>query len=153
MRTDTYNGNTIYTVLTDYQGVTNGGNGWLRNFTFSPTNNTITLSSYSPYIPQSNYSAPTVLPYTMSATSNLRADRHKHQRCIGNNNQYYVAFTLQFHRIRMVCHCKQWNHHHNRPNMDVHNRNRYTINVGHLLQDGCIMLRSQHRISCRRYCH
>ena len=70
MRTDTYNGNTIYTVLTDYQGVTNGGNGWLRMFTFSPANNTITLSSHSPYLNTSNYSPATVLPYTMAATNN-----------------------------------------------------------------------------------
>ena len=71
MRTDTYNNNTIYTVLSDYQGVTNGGNGWLRIFTFSPSSNTITISSHSPYLGQSDYSAPIVLPYTMSDASSF----------------------------------------------------------------------------------
>jgi hypothetical protein len=70
MRTDTYDGNTIYTVLSDYQTQTGGGNGWLRTFTFSPADNNITIASYSPYLDQSNWSGnpPIVLPYNMSAT-------------------------------------------------------------------------------------
>ena len=71
MRTDTYNNSTVYTVLSDYQGLTNGGNGWLRIFTFSPSNNTITISSHSPYLGQSDYSAPIVLPYIMADVSSF----------------------------------------------------------------------------------
>ena len=41
-RVDTYNGNTIYSVLQDYQSEANGGDSWLRYFTFSPANNKIT---------------------------------------------------------------------------------------------------------------
>jgi hypothetical protein len=40
-RTDVYNGNTIYSVLQDYQDEANGGDSWLRYFTFSPANNKI----------------------------------------------------------------------------------------------------------------
>ncbi|MCX6865713.1 MAG: hypothetical protein NTV46_05730, partial [Verrucomicrobia bacterium] len=43
-RVDTYNGNTIYSVLQDYQDEANGGDSWLRYFTFSPANNKITAN-------------------------------------------------------------------------------------------------------------
>ncbi len=46
------NGNTIYTLLSDYQNQDppggEGGNGWLRIMEFSPGTNTITVSTYSP---------------------------------------------------------------------------------------------------------
>ena len=42
------NGNTIYTLLSDYQNQPNGGNGWLRIMEFSPANNEITVSTFSP---------------------------------------------------------------------------------------------------------
>ncbi|MEJ7585932.1 MAG: LamG-like jellyroll fold domain-containing protein [Ferruginibacter sp.] len=49
-RSDTYNGNTIYTVMSDYQnGYTNGGNGYLRIMEFKPAENIITVKTYSPY--------------------------------------------------------------------------------------------------------
>jgi hypothetical protein len=49
-RTDTNNGNTIYTLLSDYQEQGNGGNGYLRIMKFSPSNNLISVTSYSPYV-------------------------------------------------------------------------------------------------------
>lgn len=51
-RSDTYNGNVIHTLMTDYQGRTNGGNGWFRLMKFSPTNNTISVKTYSPWLNQ-----------------------------------------------------------------------------------------------------
>lgn len=45
-RADVYQGRTVYSVLQDYQGRTNGGDGWLRYFVFSPANNTITAKTY-----------------------------------------------------------------------------------------------------------
>ncbi len=45
-RSDTFQGRTVYSVLQDYQGRVNGGDGWLRYFIFSPTNNTITAKTY-----------------------------------------------------------------------------------------------------------
>lgn len=45
-RTDTFEGRVVHTVLQDYQGRTNGGDGWLRYFIFSPANNTITAKTY-----------------------------------------------------------------------------------------------------------
>jgi hypothetical protein len=46
-RSDTFNGNTVNSLLSDYQGRTNGGNGWMRIMTFSPANNTIRRGSIS----------------------------------------------------------------------------------------------------------
>ena len=38
----------VQTVLADYQGRSNGGDGWLRILTFSPVNNEIRVKTYSP---------------------------------------------------------------------------------------------------------
>ncbi len=49
-RIDVFNGNTIHTVMADYQsGYTNGGNGWLRIMQFLPNLNQIAVKTYSPY--------------------------------------------------------------------------------------------------------
>lgn len=49
-RTDIFNGDTIHTLLADYQNRTNGGDGWLRLMRFSPLNNTISVKTYSPWL-------------------------------------------------------------------------------------------------------
>jgi hypothetical protein len=46
-RTDTFNGNTVHTLVSDYQGRTNGGSGFLRLLEFSPSNNVIRVKTYS----------------------------------------------------------------------------------------------------------
>ncbi len=48
MRQDVYNGNTVYSVLSDYQTHNRGGNGWLRILEFSPSNNVVRVKTYSP---------------------------------------------------------------------------------------------------------
>lgn len=48
-RQDTFNGNTIRTFVADYQGWTNGGNGFMRLMEFSPSNNTVVVQTYSPW--------------------------------------------------------------------------------------------------------
>lgn len=50
-REDIYMGQTtIRTYLADYQGWTNGGNGYMRLMKFSVTNNTVSVRTYSPYL-------------------------------------------------------------------------------------------------------
>ena len=68
-RTDTFNGNTIATVMSDYQSRTNGGNGWLRIMEFSPANNVIHVKTYSPWLDQFETDGDSQfdIPYTMSA--------------------------------------------------------------------------------------
>ncbi len=48
-RTDTFNGHTVHTLISDYQGRINGGNGLMRVMTFSPSNNLVSVKTYSPY--------------------------------------------------------------------------------------------------------
>ncbi len=48
-RIDIYNGNTVYTILSNYQTRTNGGHGLLRIYEFDPVNNNIAVQTYSPY--------------------------------------------------------------------------------------------------------
>ncbi len=47
-RQDTFNGNTVYTLLSDFQDLQNGGDGWLRILELSPANNQIRVQTYSP---------------------------------------------------------------------------------------------------------
>ncbi|MDR2849989.1 MAG: hypothetical protein LBW77_05550 [Verrucomicrobiota bacterium] len=49
-RTDTYQGRTVRTFISDFQGWMNGGNGFLRLITFSPANNRVTIKTYSPWL-------------------------------------------------------------------------------------------------------
>mgnify|MGYP001026169937 CR=1 FL=1 len=49
-RTDTVNGRNVYQMLADYQGRTNGGNGWLRTLKFCPAEDKIYVKTYSPYL-------------------------------------------------------------------------------------------------------
>ncbi|MBL0334030.1 MAG: DNRLRE domain-containing protein [Chitinophagaceae bacterium] len=49
-RSDTYLGNTVHTLMSDYQsGYSNGGNGYLRIMQFIPNQNQISVKTYSPY--------------------------------------------------------------------------------------------------------
>ena len=52
VRTDTFNGNVIHSVLADYQDLPNGGNGWLRIMEFRPADNQIHIETYSPVLDQ-----------------------------------------------------------------------------------------------------
>ena len=49
MRKDTYKGNTVYTILSNYQNRANGGYGLLRIYEFDTANNNIGVQTYSPY--------------------------------------------------------------------------------------------------------
>ena len=48
LRQDTYKGNVVHSLLSDYQGRENGGDGWLRIMKFSPQKNKIQIRTYSP---------------------------------------------------------------------------------------------------------
>ncbi|MGV8909528.1 MAG: PKD domain-containing protein [Propionicimonas sp.] len=45
-------GNPVQQILTDYQDRANGGDGWLRYYTFNPTAGTMTATTYSPKLDQ-----------------------------------------------------------------------------------------------------
>ncbi len=68
-RTDTYNGSTVHTLLSDYQSRTNGGNGWLRILEFRPGLDQIAVFTYSPWLDQfeadADSSSQFILPYAM----------------------------------------------------------------------------------------
>jgi hypothetical protein len=56
-RTDVVNGHTVYQLLADYQGLSNGGNGWLRILDFRPAEDKIYVRTYSPYLNQNDTDA------------------------------------------------------------------------------------------------
>lgn len=49
-RTDTVGGHVVYQLLADYQERTNGGNGFLRILKFSPSQDRIYVTTFSPYL-------------------------------------------------------------------------------------------------------
>jgi len=49
-RSDIVEDNIIHQLLADYQDEPNGGNGWLRILRFSPKEDKIYISTYSPYV-------------------------------------------------------------------------------------------------------
>jgi hypothetical protein len=72
-RSDTFNGNTVHTVLSNYQGRANGGDGWLRIMEFSPADNEIRVRTYSPTRDEfeSDADSEFTLTYDMSPNPNL----------------------------------------------------------------------------------
>ncbi len=59
----------VHQILANYQGRTNGGNGWLRIMTFKPSQDIITVETYSPYLGQYETDANStfVLDYPMDS--------------------------------------------------------------------------------------
>jgi hypothetical protein len=47
-RMDVFQGDTVHTILADYQARTHGGDGWLRVLEFSPATNQLRVKTYSP---------------------------------------------------------------------------------------------------------
>jgi hypothetical protein len=47
-RSDTWGERTVHTLLSDFQGLSNGGDGWMRLMTFSPGAGTLTVETWSP---------------------------------------------------------------------------------------------------------
>ena len=50
-------GGTVLEMLTDYQGLPNGGDGWLRSLQFVPSENKINVKTYSPLLDKHNKDA------------------------------------------------------------------------------------------------
>ncbi len=66
--------NTLTSIMSDYQGGANGGNGWLRVMTFVPEDDEIVVTTYSPFLDQQKPDTPApanfdahnfVIPYAM----------------------------------------------------------------------------------------
>jgi hypothetical protein len=51
-RQDVFAGRTVHTLLSNYQNLANGGNGWLRLLEFSPAHNQIRVKTFSPVLNQ-----------------------------------------------------------------------------------------------------
>jgi len=49
-RIDTFDGNTVHSLISNYQAYENGGDGWLRIMQFSPDRGSVSVRTYSPTI-------------------------------------------------------------------------------------------------------
>ena len=63
-------GGKVLEMLTDYQGLPNGGDGWLRSLQFVPAENKIHVKTYSPLLDKHNQGAKETfsIDYEMTAT-------------------------------------------------------------------------------------
>ncbi len=68
-REDIYNGNTVRTLVSDYQFRGGGGNGFLRLLRFSPASNTVRVFSYSPWTGQYETDADSQFEFTYAMQS------------------------------------------------------------------------------------
>jgi hypothetical protein len=71
-RADVWNGNRVYTLMSDYQETGGGGDGWLRMLTFSPASNQVHVQTYSPFLNQSQTSSSSdfTVSYDMQGSGN-----------------------------------------------------------------------------------
>src|SRR5436190_10849623 len=69
-RSDTYQGRTVRTYVSDYQGRTNGGDGLMRLMRFSPSNNLVTISTYSPWTGQYENDADSKMSFSYNMQPN-----------------------------------------------------------------------------------
>ena len=65
-RSDTYGGRTVRTYISDFQGYMNGGNGYMRLMYFSPSNNTVNIKTYSPWLDQYQTDADSQMSFSYS---------------------------------------------------------------------------------------
>ena len=67
-------GGNVLEMLTDYQGLPNGGDGWLRSLKFVPSENKIYVETYSPLLDKQNKDAKETfsLDYDMTAAKVTR---------------------------------------------------------------------------------
>jgi hypothetical protein len=65
-RSDTWNGHTVHTVMSNYQNIGRGGDGWLRIMEFSPVHNQIRMRTYSPWLGQSWVTPDSSKQFTLS---------------------------------------------------------------------------------------
>lgn len=75
-RTDTFEGHTIHSMLADYQGRVNGGNGWMRIWEMSPRAGEMTVRTYSPTLDQweTDGNSEFTLPIDLSGVNGAFAD-------------------------------------------------------------------------------
>ncbi len=65
-RSDTYLGNTVHTLMADYQSRANGGDGWLRIYKFYPAENVVRARTYSPKLNTFEADADSSSQFTLS---------------------------------------------------------------------------------------
>jgi len=70
-RTNTYLGNAIRTYISDFQGWMNGGNGFMRLLYFSPSNNLVTIKTYSPWLDEYRTDANSQMTFPYDMLSSL----------------------------------------------------------------------------------
>lgn len=72
-RTDVFNGNTVQTILSDYQSRPSGGNGWIKVMDFKPSMNKVFVKTYSPYLDlyESDWNSEYTFDYNMTPAYQL----------------------------------------------------------------------------------
>ncbi len=72
-RSDVFNGNTVYTILSDYQSRPFGGNGWIKILDFKPSMNKVFVKTYSTMLDlyESDWNSEYTLDYNMTPSYQL----------------------------------------------------------------------------------
>ena len=92
-RADVYEDRTVHTLMADYQGLTAGGNGYLRILQFSPANNQIRVKTYSPWIGQSLTDADSEFTLTYQMTAGPAFALVQQNTGVSSGSQTSAAWT------------------------------------------------------------
>ena len=73
----TFEGQTVYSLLSDYQTRNRGGDGWLRIMEFQPDHNLIWVKTYSPTLDrfETDESSQFTLPYDMQSPTGISGEQ------------------------------------------------------------------------------
>ena len=110
-RADVFNGNTVPTLVSDYQYYPNGGNGLMRLMQFSPSNGVIRVTTYSPWLNQSitdddsQFTIPYSMPPAVAAPgTNFTALGTNFNVASGSTTSFVWPALLPNRDLRMVRH-------------------------------------------------
>lgn len=103
-RVNSFYGDTVYSWMADYQSRSHGGDGWMRLMKFSPSTNSISVKTYSPYLGQYETDANSQFSvyYDMSSTASPFT-------LIGTNTSAASGATTTFPYSGLAANtCYQW---------------------------------------------
>ena len=93
-RTDVFNNNTVHSLLSDYQGRSNGGHGLLRIMEFVPASNMINVKTYSPYTDEDETDSNSEFSLNYSMTESIEGPFNQlYSTTVSNGNTASYTWT------------------------------------------------------------
>ncbi len=104
-------GGKVIEMLTDYQGLPRGGNGWLRTLRFVPAENKIQVKAYSPLLKESKDDAKHSFSLDYEMTSTASEGTPQEQKRLAELDAYWAEVSRavgagDFDAYKATCHAE-----------------------------------------------